>query len=140
MSISPGWTDQRIREFVYTYESLPRGSKRDWLKAQGISKNRFYRWRNTVFDGDLNQGLIPREGGVLTSPGRRRDIVKFHVGHDNQQELDRLSKRVQELEASNEALGKAIGLLHQLNAQEPDERPVSETNLPTTSSLPRTSS
>ncbi|WP_217995920.1 hypothetical protein [Kribbia dieselivorans] len=38
-------------------------------------------------------------------------------------EVERLTARITELEGTNEALGKAIGLLHELNAQEPDETP-----------------
>lgn len=46
-------------------------------------------------------------------------------------ENERLRARVQELEATNEALGKAIGLLHQLSEQEPGP---SQTNEPSSSS------
>jgi hypothetical protein len=38
-------------------------------------------------------------------------------------ELAHLRARVHELEATNEALGKAIGLLHAVNAEEPDATP-----------------
>ncbi len=38
-------------------------------------------------------------------------------------EIARLQARVRELEASNELLGKAIGLLHEMNVNEPDVAP-----------------
>ena len=41
----------------------------------------------------------------------------------NEAEVARLQARVRELEATNDALGKAIGLLHEMNAQEPDATP-----------------
>jgi hypothetical protein len=56
----------------------------------------------------------------------------------DEDELARLRARVGELEATNEALGKAIGLLHAMNAQEPDAAPT--TNDPDDSSTPRTDS
>lgn len=119
MSISAGYTDQRIRELVYTYERLPHGTKAQWLSEQGISHHVFRRWRGAVFDGDIDSGLIPREGGKMTAPHQRRRLANS----DPEAENERLRKRVEELEATNEALGKAIGLLHQLNEQEPDSDP-----------------
>jgi hypothetical protein len=49
-----------------------------------------------------------------------------------------LRARVHELEPTNEALGKAIGLLHAMNAEEPDATPTT-TDLDT-SSPPKTNS
>lgn len=120
MSISPGYTNDEIRQIVHGYEHQPFGTKRDWLQEQGVSYDRFLRWRTAVVAGDLDRGLVPRQGGAMTSPRRRRAIVDHCNAHDQQAELDRLTKRVQELEATNEAPGKAIGLLHKLNEHEPD--------------------
>jgi hypothetical protein len=53
-------------------------------------------------------------------------------------ELARLRARVGELEATNEALGKAIGLLHAMSAEEPDAAP--RTSDADDSSTPRTNS
>jgi hypothetical protein len=52
-------------------------------------------------------------------------------------ELARLQARVRELEQTNEALGKAIGLLHARSEEEPDAIP---TNDPGDSSTPKTNS
>lgn len=119
MSISPGYTNEQIRQIVHGYEHQPFGTKLAWLQEQGVSYDRFQRWRSAVVAGDLDRGLVPRHGGVMTSPSRRRAIVDHCNAHDQQAELDRLTKRVEELEATNEALGKAIGLLHRLNVHEP---------------------
>ena len=135
MSLTPGWTDDEVREFVYEYARQPWGTRRSWLVEQGVSWNRFRRWRSAVEDGDLDRGLVPREGSAMTTENERRQFVNERQRHAA--ETERLRERVRELEATNEALGKAIGLLHQLNAQEPD---TVETNEPRDSFGPRTSS
>lgn len=117
VSITPGYTDDEVREFVYEYERQPWGTRQVWLDEQGVSRDRFRRWRNAVFDGDLNRGLIPREGGGMSSAADRRRFAKERA--KEAAENERLRARVRELEATNEALGKAIGLLHQLSEQEP---------------------
>lgn len=141
MSISPGFTPTEIREIVVDYQLLPYGQKGPWLAAQGVSNRQFRRWQATVFDGDLDRGLIPREGDVMTvPPARRRALAKADAARQDRDEaeLGRLQARVRELEATNEALGKAIGLLHAMNAQEPDAAPT--TSDPSDSSTPRTNS
>lgn len=126
VSITPGYTDDEVRELVYEYERQPWGTRQVWLDEQGVSRDRFRRWRNTVLDGDLDRGLIPREGSHMTSPTSRRRAAKQR---DRQAaENERLQARVRELEATNEALGKAIGLLHQLSEQEPGTPKTSEPN------------
>ena len=141
MSISPGFTTEQIRELVDLYELQPYGRKAVWLEGQGVSYDRLRRWQLAVFDGDLDRGLIPREGGVVTvPPDKRTSIARERVKERAKQEaeLARLNARVRELEETNAALGKAIGLLHQMSEQEPDA------NRPTTgrfgSSTPRTTS
>ncbi len=126
MSISPGFTPTEIRELVVDYQLLPRGQKGPWLAARGVSNRQFRRWQATVFDGDLDRGLIPREAGAMTvPPALRRALAKADADKQDRDEaeLARLRARVGELEATNEALGKAIGLLHEMNAQEPDVTP-----------------
>ena len=140
MSISPGFTAAEIVEFVHEYHRQPRGQKGAWLAEQGISHERLRRWQSAVFDGDLDRGLIPREGGVRTSPGKRISMARQRDAQiaRNEAEVARLQARVRELEATNEALGKAIGLLHEMNAQEPDAAP--QTSDPSDSSTSRTDS
>ncbi len=122
MSISAGFTTEEIREFVHQYEVQPYGQKAIWLKAQGVSYDRLRRWRSAVFDGDLDRALIPREGGVVTVPPEKRTGIEKQRARERaaqEAELNRLNARVQELEETNAALGKAIGLLHQISEQEP---------------------
>ena len=141
MSISAGFTSEQIRELVLAYEVQPHGTKKAWLKDQGVSYDRFSRWRCAVFDGDLDLGLIPREGGgVSVPPDKRAGIVRQRARERAAQEAEvaKLTARVRELEQTNEALGKAIGLLHQMSEQEPDAK--GPTTDPCDSSAQRTTS
>lgn len=140
MSISPGFTSAEIREFVVEYHLLPHGQKGAWRAAQGVSIRQLRRWEATVFAGDLDRGLIPREGSGMTVPPAKRSALAWAQTarrERDEAELARLQARVRELEATNEALGKAIGLLHELSVPEPD---TARTKDPKGSSKPRTSS
>ena len=71
MSISAGFTTEEIREFVNEYEVQRYGQKGAWLAGRGVSYEQLRRWRAAVFEGDLDRGLIPREGSPVTvSPER----------------------------------------------------------------------
>jgi hypothetical protein len=121
-----GFTVDEIVEFVHEYEVQRYGCKNSWLAEQGLSSSRMQRWRAAVFAGDLDRGLIPREGDPMNVPsGKRRALAASRAkeisSHDA--EVARLAARVKELEEVNAALGKAIGLLHQMSEQEPSETP-----------------
>ena len=141
MSISAGFTAEEIREFVLEYQALPQGRKGPWLVERGVRYERLRRWRDAVFEGDLDRALIPREGSPMTLPQSNRTSIARaraaeRAAHDA--EVAKLNARVRELEQTNEALGKAIGLLHQMSEQEPDATP--PTTGPSGSSKPRTGS
>ena len=137
MSISAGFTAEEIRGLVYEYQVQPHGQKAGWLTANGVPYRRMRRWQSAVFEGDLDRGLIPREGSAVTiPPEKRKELARERA--DQGAEVARLRARVRELEATNEALGKAIGLLHQLNEQEPGATPNS--TVPPSSSTPTTRS
>lgn len=126
MTISPGLTAAEIRELVHEYQLQPHGQKTPWLAARDISSKRMDRWRNTVFEGDLDRGLIPREGSAMTVPSNKRTALERARERERAAqaaEVARLSARVKELEDTNTALGKAIGLLHTMREQEPAELP-----------------
>ena len=124
MSISPGFTTEEIVEFVAECHQ-PWGQKGGWLAEKGLSKDRLRRWQSAVFDGDLDRGLIRREGGVSTPQGKRISMARKRDARIARSDADvaRLQARVRELEASNEAWGKVIGLLHELNVHGPDATP-----------------
>jgi hypothetical protein len=139
VSITAGFSPTEIRDFVVEYQLLPYEQKGPWLAALGVSNRQFRRWQSTVFDGDLDRVLIPREGiGVTVPPAKRRALAKADAAKQDRDEaeLARLQARVRELEATNEALGKAIGLLHAMNVEEPGVAQM--TNDPGDSSQPGT--
>ena len=125
MTLSVGFSAEEIREFVYEYQAQPHGTKKAWLAERGVSYHRLTRWRLAVFDGDVDRGLIPRQGSPMTTPRERSALQRQREKElaAQQAEVAALSKRVKELEAVNEALGKAIGLLHSKNEQEPGAAP-----------------
>lgn len=122
MTISPGFTTSDVRQLVFGYEQQPYGTKAAWLADRGHTRSRMKRRRQSVFSGDLDQGLIPRESGG-TTPRKRREIIEQSVdqlqdAHDA--ELEQLNARILVLEGTNDALGMAIGLLHAMREEEPD--------------------
>lgn len=128
MTVSVGFTAVEIREFVHEYQVQPHGQKRSWLTGQGVSYDVLRRWRAGVFEGDLDRGLVPREGVPMTVPSAKRTPLEKaraveHAAHAA--EIARLSERIRELEGTNDTLGKAIGLLHAMNEQEPGDAPQS---------------
>jgi hypothetical protein len=62
---------------------------------------------------------------MTVPPAKRTPLEKAraveHAAHAA--EIARLSERIRELEGTNDTLGKAIGLLHAMNEQEPDDAP-----------------
>lgn len=148
MSIGAGFTATEICELVFEFQGLAHGSKGPWLAERGLSSRQLWRWRDSVLDGDLDRGLIPRQGSAVTrSPSENTAIARRraaeHAAHAA--EVDRLNARIRELERANgtleqanDALGKAIGLLHDKNEHEPADTPMS--NDRSNSSTPRTNS
>lgn len=126
MSISPGFTAAEIRVLVHEYDGLAYGQKTPWLVERELSRHRLARWRGAVYVGDLDRGLIPREGSYMTiPPGKRSALEKARAAEQARHaaEVAELTARVRELQGSNDALGKAIGLLHSLSEEEPAETP-----------------
>jgi transposase-like protein len=125
---TPGYTREEIREFVHEYHLQAHGTKGAWLARQSFSPHQFKRWRRALFEGDLDRNLIPREhGGMARTRGEwtafERARAKELAEHES--EVEQLKKRIHELEGTNDALGKAIGLLHELNVSEPDAKTTS---------------
>jgi hypothetical protein len=127
MTVSPGFTAAEIRDFVLDYQSLPMGQKRIWLAERGVGYHKLRRWRSAVFEGDPDRGLIPRKGSDTTiPPDKRTALAKLRAEErdDHAAEIAKLSGRVRELEETNTALGKAIGLLHAMTEEEPATPPM----------------
>lgn len=127
VSIGAGFTVVEIRELVLEYQALRHGGKGAWLAERGITSKRMERWRAAVFEGDLDRGLIPREGmGMTVPPHKRTSIARIRAAEiaAHEVEVEKLNARIRELEDTNGALGKAIGLLHSMSEQEPDVPPM----------------
>jgi hypothetical protein len=122
MSVTAGFTSEEVRDLVQQYEEQPHGSKALWREQQGLSRHQLRMWQAVVFEGDLDRALFPRKGVRMTSQ-RKRTLEEQRAKEraEHAAEVERLAARARELEASNEALGKAIGLLHEMSAQEPAE-------------------
>lgn len=122
MSITPGFTTAEIREFVHEYQLQPHGQKGPWLREHAVSYAQLMKWRKAVFGGDLDRGLVPRHArGMTLPPKQRTELAKQRAAERaaHQAETEKLHARIRELEETNAALGKAIGLLHQMSEQEP---------------------
>lgn len=119
MSVTPGYTDQEIIEYVHAYDCAPHGTKQHYLTEHGLTNDRMRRWRRIVYDGNIDKGLDPRNTkGMNTSNPKRRSTAELES--KRAQRIAELEGRITELEDantvlrnSNEALGKAIGLLHE---------------------------
>lgn len=127
MSITPGFTAAEIREFVHEYQRLPQGQKGGWLAEREFGYHTLRRWRSAVFEGDLDRGLIPRDGSQMTTPPDKRTALEKMRAAEREAhaaEVAKLNARVRELEDTNTALGKAIGLLHAMSEEEPADTPM----------------
>jgi|SRR5664279_2561269 len=126
MTVGVGFTAAQKREFVQEYHLQPWGQKSSWLTSRGVSYDKLRRWQLAVFEGDLDRGLMPREGSPMTVPPAKRTALERTRAAEreaHEAQIAKLSERVRELEGTNDALGKAIGLLHAMSEQEPDEAP-----------------
>jgi hypothetical protein len=124
-----GQTREEIRQVVHEYYLQPHGTKAAWLASRSVPDWKFREWRKMVFEGDLDRNLIPRDhGGMVRTPGERSAFEKARAKEiaELQSEVEQLKNRIRELEGSNTALGKAIGLLHDLNVPEPATKPTNE--------------
>lgn len=118
------WTAEEKTALVQQYVALPHGTKAAWLLEQGVSRHQIMTWRKAFHFGDLERDLVPRDTSHMTvADGARLARVEQELAAERAaraREAQTHAEQVARLEASNEALGKAIGLLHELNApQEP---------------------
>jgi hypothetical protein len=126
-----GFTREEIREFMHEYYLQPHGTRKVWLASTSVSVWTFRRWRTLMVQGDIDRGLIPREHGGMVPTNRELSAFEKARAKEmaaHRAEVEKLQKRVQELEDTNSALGKAIGLLHELSVPEPDTTQTSAQN------------
>lgn len=124
-----GQTREEIRQVVHEYYLQPHGTKTAWLASQSVPGWKFRQWRKMVYEGDLARNLIPRDDGIMArTSGERSAFEKARAQEiaEHQLEVEHLKDRIQDLEGSNDALGKAIGLLHELNVPEPGTKQMND--------------
>lgn len=125
MSIYTGYTLEQIRETVHEYNQLRHGTKTAWIKKQSFTEGQLRGWRKAFIEGDLERHLIPRDDGLMGEPRLTpRQLAIFEKARvkeiaEHEAEVARLKEQVRQLEGANTALGKAIGLLHELHVPEP---------------------
>lgn len=126
-----GYTREEIRDFMHEYYLQPHGTKAAWLVARQVPDGTLRRWRKLVYEGDLDRNLIPRDHGSMARTSGERSALERARAQEiakHQSEVDELKKRITELEGTNSALGKAIGLLHELSVPGPDTTPMNDLN------------
>lgn len=68
-------TAEEKREHVIAYLSRAHGTKGAYLTEHGISPRAIRRWRRAMADGNLEQGLIPRQTGNMTTDDIREIVA-----------------------------------------------------------------
>lgn len=110
------WTAQEKAEFVAEYLLVDHGKKASWLAERGIGRYAMRDWRRAYLYGDLARGLVPRDtGGMSVSDGARMRQLEVELAAERAARAADHAQHVAEvdrLNRMNEALGKAIGLLH----------------------------
>lgn len=112
---------------------MPHGSKTGWAAEQGVSVGTLATWRKAYVFGDLAEGLVPRDTSGMEpfTSARMAQLEKQLAEHKKQLVAEKAARLADEhrhqaevarLEAVSDALGKAIGLLHDRAAeQEPTD-------------------
>lgn len=111
-------------QLVAEYMLVKHGSKAAWLEMVGVSSHQMGRWRAAYWYGDLDRGLVPRDtSGMKVEDSAQFKKLQAELARERalrEAEQERHDEQVARLEAVNDALGKAIGLLHERGArQEP---------------------
>lgn len=119
--MSIGFSAEEMRDVVHEYLALPYGSRGRWLADRGIKKSQFNRWRAMVLAGDVERGLVPRAGLLVSTEEasevgrlarRLREVEAESAAKDKR--LAAAEAEVTRHQAAVAALGKAIGLLQPL--------------------------
>lgn len=135
MTVSRGYTSDEIRGFIAEYDTIPFGKKLLWVEEQSFTKWQLYRWMQASLSGDLDRGLVPRENGTMSIPSRRKtrsqpmtpnrdkDLAALLAAKEKELaakdvEINRQADQIHRLEEATDALGKAIGLLHDRDVHE----------------------
>lgn len=110
------WSSVEKASLVAEYLVLPYGTKLKWLAERGISPDRMRLWRLAYLYGDLDRELTPRDTSTMkVSDAARVRQLEFALEAERKARLldsERFTAELERMQQVNEALGKAIGLLH----------------------------
>ena len=99
------------REHVLAYLSCRRGMKAGYLAEHQITDSQMRTWRAAMADGDLGQGLVPRNTGTMSmrevAEVRRLQAELARV----EAERDRAIADRDRMAKAADALGKAIDVM-----------------------------
>ncbi|ANE02926.1 hypothetical protein [Corynebacterium crudilactis] len=119
-------TPEQKRAHVIAYLSRKHGTKAAYLTEHNLSASAVMNWRNTLADGDLEQGIIPRKTGRMTFKEVRENTAlrteiddlkaqlaaaNAHIDSSNTT-VEKQQKNIEELHNAIDALGKAIAIMH----------------------------
>lgn len=111
-----GFSAEEKAVLVAEYFAVERGRKGEWLAGVGITSQTMSRWRRGYFFGDLERSLIPRDTESMSvSDGARLQQLQRQLALEQQAraaDQERHAAEIDRLNKVNDALGKAIGLLH----------------------------
>ena len=108
---------------VAEYMMVQHGKKTAWRVERGIGSTTMSNWRRAYLFGDLEQRLVPRDTSSMSvSDGARLRQLELRLATEQEaraaeQERHAAERRlhaaeIERLNKVNDALGKAIGLLH----------------------------
>lgn len=105
------WTVEQKREFVLRYTSLPQGTRSAFARGAGVDRGVIARWRRQLAAGTLEQGLVPREGGLWPVEDNKEVARLVARVSDLEKQLAKEKESTASQSRVIDALGKAIELL-----------------------------
>ena len=101
---------------VAEYLVMPHSQKARWRAEHGVKTYSLTRWKKAYSFGDPERSLVPRDtDGMSVSDGARVRLLELELEAERsarEQDTARLQDEIERLQGVNDALGKAIGLLH----------------------------
>jgi hypothetical protein len=110
------WSSVEKASLVAEYLVLPYGTKLAWLAERRITHDRMRVWRLAYLYGDLDRELAPRDTSTMSvSDAARVRQLELALEAEHKARLvdsERFTAELERMQQVNDALGKAIGLLH----------------------------
>lgn len=93
----------------------PHGRKLAFLAERGVTTSALKAWKREYLFGSLELGLVPRDTSKMSEKdGAEVRALEVQLAAERaarERERDELAAEIARLQAANEALGKAIGLM-----------------------------